>query len=163
MSEYYARSSLMAFVKGKLEARPGSPAAIIGRISEIPEDQEKAISIYAPSEGMTPIGASWEFITTPSLSIEVHVRDLSDWCAAAEAETSSIIKTLFADGGFRRLWKRPPEVVIKQFVPRSGGPMVGEIISMSGELTCPRVVSISAGELQGFDVQLGALENESAG
>ncbi len=158
MSEYYARSALMDFVKAKIEARPDSPAAVIGRVSEIPEDQEKAISIYAPSEGMMPIGASWQFKTTPSLSIEVHVRDLNDWCSVAEAETTSIIQTLFSDGDFRQLWKGPPEVEIKQFVHRDGGPLVGEIISMSGELTRPRVVSISAGELQGVDIQQGASE-----
>ena len=158
MSEYYARSALMAFVKGKIEARPGSPDAIIGRVSEIPDDQQKAISIYAPADAMTPIGASWQFMPSVSLSIEVHVRDLNDWCAVAEAETTSIIHTLFADQDFRALWKRPPEVEIKQFVHRDGGPVAGEIISMSGELTRPRVVSISAGELQGVDIQQGASE-----
>lgn len=158
MSEYYARSDLMAFVKTKIETRPDSPAAVIGRVTEIPDDQEKAVSIYAPADGMSPIGSAWQFIPSVSLSIEVHVRDLNNWCAVAEAETTSIIQALFADGDFRKLWKRPPEVEIKQFVHRDGGPLVGEIISMSGELTRPRVVSISAGELQGVDIQQGASE-----
>lgn len=158
MSEYYPRSALMAFVKDKLEARLNSPDVIVGRVSEIPEEQKKAISVYAPADGMTPIGSAWQFMPSVSLSIEVHVRELTDWCAVAEAETASIIQTLFADQDFRALWKTPPSIEIKQFVHRDGGPVVGEIISMSGELTRPRVVSISAGELQGVDIQQGASE-----
>lgn len=158
MSEYFTRSDLMAFVKDSLTSRPDSPDVVIGRITDVPDGQDLAISLYAPVDGMTSIGSSWQFIPSVTLSIEVHCRALSDWCAVAEAETTSIIHTLFADGAFRRFWKLPPAVDIKQFVHREGGPMVGEIITMSGELTRPRVVSISAGELQGVDIQQGANE-----
>jgi hypothetical protein len=163
MSEYFARSALMQAVKDRLEVKPDRPEIVIGRISEIAAESLPAISIYAPVDNMEPSGAFWQFNASVNLNIEVHCQVAEGWCAAAEQETQSIITTLFADGSFRKLWKKPPSISIKQFMSDKGGPVVGEIITMSGELLRPRVISIDAGELQGIDIEQGAIDNESAG
>ncbi|PKR50771.1 hypothetical protein [Thalassospira marina] len=161
MSDWQTRSDLMVDLQNRIKVLIPNGNVVIGRLMEISADSLPAISIYAPTDDMSPMGASWQFSANISLSFEVLQSAYEGWCQATESLTVQIITGLCASAEWRGLWQAPPSFATKQTVRGDPGQsMAGEITTISGELRRKRVSRLVAGPLEGIDLTLER-ENES--
>lgn len=161
MSDWQTRSDLMVDLQTRIKVLMPDCNVVIGRLIEVPADSLPAVSIYAATDDMSPMGSSWQFSANVSLSFEVFQAANSGWCQATESLTVQIITGLCASAAWRAHWQAPPSFTTKQFVRgEAGQPMVGEITTIAGELRRKRVSRLVAGLLEGIDLTLER-ENES--
>lgn len=139
---YLTRSALLLDMQARLLAAAVphvGERVYVSRVMAVPKEKFPAILLYAPDRRHEPLGASWQFEGDVTLALEIQVEYVDHlaagaWASQAEEIGDVALAALFGSSEWRRLWRGPPSIGIKQYLRGKdvAVPHVGETRTITG-------------------------------